>query len=149
MEQILLVYDLCKATVITIMMLYRINKTPDGDTDYFDIVPELLQGDTMVSFICIIFLDYVLRKSVDLMKENCFNLKMTGSRRYPIDTIMDTDCVEHHVLLLNAQDQVKPLLHSLEQATRGIYQYVNTERTCFKPNGVISSINSNRRVYMH
>ena len=42
MEQILLVYGLPKATVAAIMILYRNTKvkvrSPDGDTEYFDIV---------------------------------------------------------------------------------------------------------------
>ena len=42
MEQILLAYGLSKETVAAIMMLYRNTKvkvgSPDGNTDYFDIV---------------------------------------------------------------------------------------------------------------
>ena len=50
MEQILLTYGLPKETVAAIMMLYRNIKvkvsSPDGDTDYFDIVAGVLQIDT-------------------------------------------------------------------------------------------------------
>ena len=50
MEQILLAYGLPKETVTTIMMLYKNTKvkvrSPDGDSDYFDIVAGVLQGDT-------------------------------------------------------------------------------------------------------
>ena len=49
MEQILLAYGLPKETVAAIM-LYRNTKVkvryPDGDTDYFDIVAGVLQGNT-------------------------------------------------------------------------------------------------------
>ena len=42
MEQILLAYSMPKETVTAIMILYRNTKmkvpSPDGDTDYFDIV---------------------------------------------------------------------------------------------------------------
>ena len=51
LEQILLAYGLPKETVATIMILYRNTKvkvhSPDGDTDYFDIVAGMLQGDTL------------------------------------------------------------------------------------------------------
>ena len=51
-----------------IMMLYKNSKvkvrSPDGDTDYFDIVAGVPQGDTLASFLLIIGLDYVLRTSV-------------------------------------------------------------------------------------
>ena len=50
MEQILLTYGLPKETVTAIMMLYRNTKakfySPDGDSDYFDIVADVQQGDT-------------------------------------------------------------------------------------------------------
>ena len=51
LEQILLTYGLPKETVTTIMMLYKNTKekvhSSDGDTDYFDIVAGVLQGDTV------------------------------------------------------------------------------------------------------
>ena len=34
--------------------------SPDGDTDYFDIVAGVLQGDTLATYLFIICLDYVL-----------------------------------------------------------------------------------------
>ncbi len=50
MEQILLAYSLPKETIAAIMMLYRNTKvkirSPVGDTDYFDIVVGVLQGDS-------------------------------------------------------------------------------------------------------
>ena len=46
MEQTLLTYNLSKETVAAIMMLYKNTKvkvrSPDGDTDYFDIVAVVL-----------------------------------------------------------------------------------------------------------
>ena len=48
MEQILLAYSIPKETVTAIMILYRNIKvkvhSPDGDTDYFNIVAGVLQG---------------------------------------------------------------------------------------------------------
>ena len=46
--------------------------SPDGDTDFFDIVSGILQGDTLAPYIFIFYLDYVLRTSIDLIKENSF-----------------------------------------------------------------------------
>ena len=47
MEQILLAYGIPKDTVASIMILYRNTKvkvsSPDGDTDYFDIVAGVLK----------------------------------------------------------------------------------------------------------
>ena len=43
------------------------------------------------SYLFIICLDYVLRTSLDLMKENGFQLAKERSRRYPAQTITDAD----------------------------------------------------------
>ena len=57
-EQILLAYGLPKETVAAIMILYRNTKvkvrSPDGDTEYFDIVAGVLQGDTLAPYFIII-----------------------------------------------------------------------------------------------
>ena len=61
MEQILLAYGLPEETVAAIMILYRNTKvkvrSPDGDTEYFDIVAGVLQGDTLAPYLFIICLD--------------------------------------------------------------------------------------------
>ena len=86
MNQILFAYTLPKETVAVIMMLYRNAKvklrSSDGDTDYFGIVEGVLQGDTLAPYLFIICLDYVLRTSIDKMKENGFKLTKERSKRY-------------------------------------------------------------------
>ena len=61
MKQILLPYGLPKETVAAIMMLYKKTKvkvcSPDRDTDYFDIIAGVLQGDTLVPYLFNICLD--------------------------------------------------------------------------------------------
>ena len=84
------------------------------ETDYFDIVTGVLQGDTLVPYLFIICLDYVLRISIDRMKENCFKLTKERSRRYPAQTITDADYTDAIALLANAPAQAETLLHSLE-----------------------------------
>ena len=44
------------------------------NTEYFDIVAGLLQGDTLVPYLFIICLDYVFRTSIDKIRENGFEL---------------------------------------------------------------------------
>ena len=76
-------------------MLYKNTKvkvhSPDGDTDYFDIVAGVLQGDTLAPYLFIICLDDMLRMHIDLMKENGFKLAKERSRRYPAQTITGAD----------------------------------------------------------
>ena len=69
MEQILLAYGLPKETVAAITFLYRNTKvnvhSPDGETQYFNIVAGVLKGDTLAPYLFIICLDYMLRTSID------------------------------------------------------------------------------------
>ena len=44
--------------------------THQMETDFFDIVAGVLQGVSLVPYLFIICLDYMLQISVDLMKEN-------------------------------------------------------------------------------
>ena len=87
MEQILLAYGLLKETVAATMIFYRNTKvkvrSTDGDTDYFVIEAGVLQGDTLAPPLFIICLDYMLRTSIDKIKENGFKLTEKRSRSYP------------------------------------------------------------------
>ena len=49
--------------------------SPDGNTNFFDIVTGILQRDPLRQYLFIIYLDYVLQKSVDLIKVNGSTLK--------------------------------------------------------------------------
>ncbi len=84
-------------------------RSPDGDTEYFDIVAGVLQGDTLAPYLFIICLDYVLRTL-----ENCFELTKKRSRWYLAKTITDVDYADDKVLLANAPAQAETLQHSLE-----------------------------------
>ena len=132
-EQILPAYDLPKETVAAIMMLYRNTKvklrSPDGDTDYFNIVVGVLQGDTLAPYLFIICLDYVLRTSIGKIKENGFKLTKERSRRYPTQTITDADYADDIALMANTSAQAKTLLYSLERAAAGIGLHVNAHKT--------------------
>ena len=66
-------------------------RSQDGETEYFDIVAGLLQGDPLAPYLFIICLDYVLRTSIDKIRENGFKLTKKRSRRYPAKTITDAD----------------------------------------------------------
>ena len=147
-EQILLAYGLPKETVAAVMILYRNTKvktrSPDGDTDYFDIVAGIQQGDTLAPHLFIICLDYMLRTSIDKIKENGFKLTKKRSRRYPAKTITDADYANDIALLANASAQAETLLHSLERAAAGIGLHINAHKTgyiCFNQTGDISTLN--------
>ena len=147
MEQILLAYGLPKETVAAIMILYRNTKvkvrSPDGDTEYFDIVAGVLQGDTLAPYLFIICLDYVLRTSINKIRENGFELTKRRSKRYPAKTITDADYADDLTLLANTPNQAETLLHSLERAAAGIGLHVNANKTeymCYNQTGNIATL---------
>ena len=110
MEQILLAYGIPKETVAAITILYRNTKvkvrSPDGDTEYFDIVAGVLQGDTLAPYLFIICLDYVLKTSIDKIKENGFELTKKKSRRYPATTITDADYADDIAILAKGSGHI-------------------------------------------
>ena len=133
MKLTLLAYGMPKETVASITILYRSTKVKvrslDGETECYDIVAGVLQGDTLAPHLFIISLDYELRTSIDKIKENGFELTKKRSRRYPAKTITDADYTDDIVILANIPNQAETLLHSLGQATDGISLHVNAHKT--------------------
>ena len=94
-------------------------------------------------YIFIICLDYVLRTSIDKIKENGFELTKKRSRRYPATTITDADYADDIAILANTPDQAETLLHSLERAAASIGLHVNAHKTeymCYNQTGDISTL---------
>ena len=109
-------------------------RSPDGDTEYFNIVAGVQQGDTLAPYLFIICLNYVLRTSIDKIKENGFELTKKRSRRYPAKTITDADYADDIAILANTPNQAEIQLHSLERAAAVIDLHINAHKTeymCF------------------
>ena len=128
------------------MILFRNTKvkvrSPDGETDYIDIVVGVLQGDTLAPYLFIMS-RLCARRSIDKIKENGFELTKKRSRRYPAKTIADADYVNDIAILVNTPAQAETLLHSLERAAPGIGLHVNAHKTeyiCFNQTGDISTL---------
>ena len=116
-------------------------RSPDGDTEYFDIVAGVLQLGTLAPYLFIICVDYVLRTSIDKIRENGFELTKKRSRRYPAKTITDADYADDIALLANTPNQAETLLHSLERAAAGIGHHTHkTEYMCYNQTGDISTL---------
>ena len=89
----------------------------------------------------IICQDYVLRTSIDPMKENGLIQKDILQKLLRIQTIPAYDLA----LLVNTPRQAKYLLHILEQIGSSIDSYINLDKTefmCFKKDGAISTFNN-------
>ena len=113
------------------------------ETDFFNIVAGVLQGDTLVPYMYIIYLDYILRTSNDLMKENGFILKKCKKQMVPAEAIMDADNINDMALLADTPNQTESLLDILGQVAGSISLHVNADKTeymCFKQEGNISTL---------
>ena len=114
---------------------------------YLSFHPEngVLQEDTLAPYLFIICLDYVLRTSIDKIKENGFKLTKERSRWYLAKTITDADYTDDIALLANTLAQAETQLHCLERAAAGIGLHVKAHKTeymCFNQTRDISTLNS-------
>ena len=115
MFKILPLYGIPEQIISAIKALY-INTnakvlTQDGETEQFDILAGVLQGDTLAPFLFILVLDYVLRISLD--SNNNLGLLLSsrqGSRR-PAQHLTDLDFADNLALIAESIKKAKPFLN--------------------------------------
>ena len=129
--------------LISFVFLYRNTKvkvrSPDGDTDYFEIVAGVLQGNTLphTSLSSVWTACYWWNERQRFQADK-------GKKQKICHTITDADYADDKAFLANTSAQAKTLLHSLERAAVGIDLNVNADKTeymCFKQRGDISTLN--------
>ena len=132
MEQILKAYGIPNEIIKAIMIMYKNTqafvRSPDGDTEFFNIIARLLQGDTLAPYLFIIVLDYVLR-NLDQNKNLGFTLRKQLSRRYPAEMLTDADFDNVLVILSDKIRNAEKLLKILETAVASVGLYMNTTKT--------------------
>ena len=114
----------------------------------YSVLAGVLQGDMLAPYLFIICLDYMLRISIDKIRENGFELTKKRSRRYPAKTITNADYADDIPILANTPNQAKTLLHTLAEATAGIGLYVSVHKTeymCYNQTGNISTLDRTPR----
>ena len=132
MEQILKAYGIPNEIIKAIMIMYKNTqafvRSPDGDTEFFNIIARVLQGDTLAPYLFIIVLDYVLR-NLDQNKTLGFTLRKQLSRRYPAEMLTDADFDNVLVILSDKIRNAEKLLKILETAVASVGLYMNTTKT--------------------
>ena len=103
--------------------------SPDGDTDFFEILAGVLQGDTLAPYLFIIALDYAMRQATEDGQNLGFTLDRSRSRRHPAKVICDTDFADDLALLSNSLKQAQELLTRLENAAKQIGLHINNSKT--------------------
>ena len=129
MFEILGLYGIPNETIDAIKVLYTNTRssivTPDGETESFDILSGILQGDTLAPFLFIIVIDYIMRISVDTMKENGLMYRPRRSSRHPDLFITDADFADDIALLSDSLTNAQKLLSALESASNCTGLYLN------------------------
>ena len=72
---------------------------PDGESDVFEILARVLQGDTLAPFLFIIVLDYALRQALKEHEDLGFTITPRKSRRIGPVTLSDLDFADDIALL--------------------------------------------------
>ena len=150
MFEILALYGFPDKIIKAIKALYSNTKakviTPDGETDLFDIVAGVLQGDTLAPLLFVTVLDYVLRISMDENNTKGLLLKPRTSRRHPAQHITDLDFADDLAIPSDTVANAESLLHALEEAAAHVGLYCNaskTEYTSTSPEPSMSTLAGN------
>ena len=104
--------------------------TPDGNTDEFDILAGVMQGDTLAPFIFIVVLDFALRRAISGHKVDLgFTLTPRRSSRYPAVALTDLDFADDISLLSNSTSQAQELLSRVEMECNRVGLSLNARKT--------------------
>ena len=105
-------------------------KTPDGETEEFDILAGVLQGDTLAPFLFVIVLDYAMRQAIGGQERDLgFTINPRKSRRAPAETITDLDFADDICLLCDQISQAQELLTRVETECGKVGLGLNAKKT--------------------
>ena len=136
MLKILRAYGIPDQIVRAVSIMYEDTKakviSPDGETDTFDIVAGVLQGDILAPNLFVVVLDYALRKAISGREEELgFQLVRRQSRRIGPVVLTDLDFADDIALLSEEIHQAQELLHQVETAVAKVGLKMNANKTKF------------------
>ena len=104
--------------------------SPDGESEEFDILAGVMQGDTLAPFLFVIVLDYALRKAIN-GREQDLGLTITPrrTRRHPAVVLTDLDYADDISLLSNHMEQAQELLSRVESECAKVGLRLNAKKT--------------------
>ena len=133
MMTILKAYGIPGKLLTAINQMYTNTKarvlSPDGETEWFEILAGVLQGDTLAPYLFAIVLDYAMRKALEGREDLGFELEKRRSRRHPPVTITDTDFADDIALISEEIEQAQEMLTCVETETLRIGLHLNEKKT--------------------
>ena len=145
MLKILRAYGIPEQLVNAIGQMYENTRakviSPDGETDLFELLAGVLQGDTFAPYLFVIVLDYALRTAIDGREEDLgFHLEKRKSRRVSPEVITDFDFADDFALLSEEIQQAQELLSRVEMSVGKVGLRMNASKTKYM------SFNHNRNI---
>lgn len=134
MLKILAAYGIPSRLVSVIGLMYEGTRakvlSPDGETELFDILAGVLQGDTLAPYLFAIMIDYCMRKAINGDDEKLgLTLERRKSRRVGPKNITDVDFADDIALLSESIMSATELLHRVELAAANIGLFINAGKT--------------------
>ena len=134
MMKILKAYGIPEKLVDAIKLLYEDTKakvlSPDGETELFDVLAGVLQGDTLAPYLFVIVIDYIMRKAVGNKAEELgFRLDIRKSRRKSPTIITDLMFADDIALVSEEIYQVQMFLDRVEIEAGKVGLNINAGKT--------------------
>ena len=134
MLEILKAYDVPPNMLAGIKAMYSNTRakviTPDGETDWFEILAGVLQGDTLAPFLFAIVIDYAMRQALEGKEEELgLIIERRRSRRCPPVVMTDTDFADDISLLSNEIIQAQESLRRVEIEAQKVGLHLNEKKT--------------------
>ena len=136
MLKFLRAYGLPEQLLFAIGILYAGTKakvlSPDGKTEFFEILAGVLQGDTLAPYIFTVMIDYAMRQAIggDALDLG-FKLGRKRSRRHNPDVITDLDFADDIALVTEELEQAQDFLHRVQENAAKIGLHLNSDKTEF------------------
>ena len=127
MLKILRAYGLPEQLVSAIGILYTGTKakglSPDGETEFFEILAGVLQGDTLAPYIFTTMIDYAPRQATGKDRKR--------NRRHNPDVITDLDFADDIALVTEELEQAQDFLHRVLENAAKIGLHLDSDKTEF------------------
>ena len=131
--KILLAYGIPKKIEDLISLLYTNTSaqviTPDGKTEFFEILAGVLQGDTLAPYLFVIVMDYCMRIALEKHPDLGFTLTPARSRRVKAKKISDTEFADDIALVTNTVKEAEELMREVEAVSASVGLRMNEQKT--------------------
>ena len=147
--KILRAYGIPKKIVDLISLLYSNTRaqviTPDGTTEFFEILAGVLQGDTLAPYLFVIVIDYCMRMALEKHQDSGFTVTPARSRRVKAKKISDAEFADDIALVTNTEKEAEELLREVEEVSMSVGLHINESKTKYlvenvmEPQGIVST----------